>query len=155
MSDRDRDTERLRALAEATEAIEPSAELALAVMEALPDDVDERLARAAAATADLDADPALGDAVMAELDPIDGVLVRAARATADLAPEGDLAAAVLRVVRPGPARHAWPHAVVRSARAALVAASLAAAASVILSLYTQSELDADVMSAVDTVEDAE
>jgi hypothetical protein len=155
----ERELERLRALAEATEQVRPSDGFVDAVMAALSAgtaaEPDEQLARTSAATADLDVDPALGDSVMAALDPSDGALERAARATADLRPDEALTGAVMRAVAAAAGRTAWPHAVGRSARAVLVAASLAAAASVALSFYTQRELDADVMATVDSIEVAE
>jgi hypothetical protein len=159
MTDAERALDRLRALAEATEDMHPTSEVTDAVMTALDageaDALGERLARMAAATTELDADEALGDSVMAAVDPIDSALARAARRTATLLPSHDIGAAVVDAIAAERVRTPWPQALMRSAYAALTVATVAAAASVALSFYTQRELDADVMAAVDSVEVAE
>jgi hypothetical protein len=125
----------------------------------VPDDhrgIDQELARLAAATSDLKADDGFTDAVLraaAEADP----LARIARATKDLEPDEAFTGAILDAVRaaPKPARPAFGEGIVRSGRAAIAVAALAAAASVLLFFQTQRQVDEAIMASVDTVEVSE
>lgn len=124
----------------------------------MPDRDDDRierdLARLAAATADLSADESFTEAVLRAAKAADDPLTRLARATDSIEPAPAFTDAVLRAVKaaPAPAPPAVAEGIVRSGRAAIVLAALAAAASVLLFFRTQSQLDAAIVTSVDTIE---
>lgn len=125
----------------------------------MPDRDDDRierdLARLAAATADLSADDSFTEAVLCAAKAADDPLTRLARATDSIEPDPAFTDAVLRAVKaaPAPAQPAIvADGIVRSGRAAIVLAALAAAASVLLFFRTQSQLDAAIVTSVDTLE---
>lgn len=137
------DSKRLRALAAMTEGLEPEAALEDAVL----------LAAAAEATSDLDPGAAFDAAV---LDSVE--VERLAQRTDDLAPDAAITDAVMARIGSQVAGEAeprssstWPG-VVRSARAALVAAAAIAAGTVLYAGYVESTFDSDVMANVDVVE---
>ncbi|WP_437733904.1 hypothetical protein [Sorangium sp. So ce1335] len=128
-------------------------------------DLDRDLARLAAATDRLDADDRFTEAVLRAAAAADDPLARIARATEDLAPDAAFTDAVLRAAAAAPAtaapaaaapaRPAVADGIVRSGRAAIVVTALAAAASVLFFLRTQSDFDSAVMASVDTLEASE
>lgn len=128
----------------------------------MPDRDDDRierdLARLAAATADLSADDSFTEAVLCAAKAAkaaDDPLTRLARATDAIEPDPAFTDAILRAVKaaPAPAQPAIvADGIVRSGRAAIVLAALAAAASVLLFFRTQSQLDAAIVTSVDTIE---
>lgn len=139
-----RDSKRLKELAAMTEGLHPD--------EALAEDV--LLAAAAEATREMDASPAFDSAVMAAVE-----VERLAQQTDDLAPDAALTDVVMsRIADAAPAEAEAPRSsspwsgVVRSARAALVAAGAIAAGMVLYAGYVEVTFDSDVMANVDMVE---
>jgi len=122
-------------------------------------ELDRDLARLKAATADLRADDGFTAAILRATAVTADPLSRAAAATADLAPDEAFTDAVLDAIRAAPplapARPAIGDGIVRTGRAALVVAALAAAASVLLFFRTQSQVDTAIMATVEMVEDSE
>lgn len=116
---------------------------------------DDALARIGDATVGLAPDDRLTDAVMEAITsrgPRGDVLAEIAGATAEMDADIALTDAVMARVRD--ARHApsWMDGVARSAPIVLVAAALAAAASLALFLSSAGDLDATAVSSVDPVE---
>lgn len=117
--------------------------------------VEQELARLAAATSDVKPDDGFADAVLRAAADAGDPLARIGRATAEIEPAAAFTDAVMEAVRAEPARPAISEGIVRTGRAAIVIAALAAAASVLLFFRTQSQLDAAIMASVDTIEVSE
>lgn len=124
------------------------------------EELDRELDRLRAATEDLAPARGLADAVVeaaagagvgAAGDPLAGI----ARATADLAPGAAFTDAVMRevsAVRPRRAQGSWLEGVARTGPVAIGVAVVAAAASFLLFLSSEGELDKAAVSAFDSVE---
>lgn len=116
---------------------------------------DDVLARIGAATDVVAPDDRLTDAIMgaiARRDPPGDPLAEIANATEDLTTEPAFTDAVMERVRDAGKAPSWMDGVARSAPIVLVAAAIAAAASLALFLSSVSDLDATAISAVDAVE---
>lgn len=131
--------------------------------------IDHELARLAAATSDLEADPRLSEAVSSALcgvawgaGDVDALLARAAGATADMAPDAALTDAVMARVGTEAAAPASPRSgaedapiadgVARTGPWALAFAAVAAAACALLSVQTEREVDRAIVSSVEMIE---
>ena len=122
--------------------------------------IDRSLARHAAATEDVAPADGFTEAIMGSIaaeQPTVGPLAGIARATRDLDADSALTGAVM--ARLGPRRRAssssWLDGVVPSAPVAIGLAAIAAAVSFWVLVSGQGDLDATVVSSVDTVEVSE
>lgn len=121
------------------------------------EDRDDDLVRLAAATRDIECDDAFTDALMSAIEPDGDALERISRTTATIEPAASFTDAIMATVQPTSvvrprAESPTGEGVVRSGRAAVVLAGLVAAASVFFAVYTEDQLDSDVMSSVEVIE---
>lgn len=153
--DDDRDSkDKLAEIGVATDDVRPSLvpDIADAVLAriSVSDDALDRISRA---TEDLDVSPRLSDATL-ELVELEQRLSQIAASTNTVTPSRDFTDAVVRRVQKQRGAGVFPDGMMRSARSSLFVATLAAAAAVALSWYTEEDVAADVIATVD-VEDSE
>ncbi len=122
-------------------------------------DVERELAALASATAEIDGDPRIGEAIASAIElrgaPTRGAsddLARLAEATASLEPSDAFSDVVVQRVAGGAAKTTSLDAVSRTGPIAAAFAAFAAAAALLLSFQTQREVDAVIVTSVLSVE---
>ncbi|NUP05535.1 MAG: hypothetical protein HOW73_05695 [Polyangiaceae bacterium] len=158
---------RLSVIADRTSDIRPSDEFPEATMERL---LLTELTRAGVETSGIEVEPSFTDALMARIASVDAsqaasgsdedaasVLRGIAERTQAIRVQDGFSDAVMVAVRQAPrrannGRSLLPEGLMRTAPHTLLFASLAAAACLLLSWYTQREVDADIVSSADVAE---
>jgi len=151
--------EKLGALARSTADIQARPALSDSIMAAVFEDAGEPLARISLATAEIEPEERLSDAVMARVEAAEAsptsferrprfTFDEIARATAEVRPPIDFTDAVMAKLPKVGARKGFADGLMRSARATLLVAGFAAAASVVFSWYTERSADEQTVASL-------